>query len=408
MKKIIGIFSIIVLFFTITLSYASHEDDAQSVGIPLVKNQTTDDMPNILTNGVEENTVTDVAPIVPEPEEVYDYDSLETINDDYCMVNENIQITKNIDGNVFAIGKYVKIDHSFISGNVFAICEDLEITNTDIDGSIFTIAKKAHFDCSAYDYYVLGEDVTLDYSNYCWRNVKLAASNLNVNGYIGRNIYALTEKLNVAKSSTINGKLAYFESTNANIEGDSVIGSTEVLPDVKAPKEEVKEKNSISKVIRTGIGIILKTLILSVFLVYVVKKSTPDKTNIIVDSLKNFGIGILAFIFIPVLSVLLILTLVGASIGVILLFLYFILIIIAETMVSLYIARNVLNKMNKNTNENLILASIIVALILFVITSLPIIGILIGFVVDLIGFGMAVRLFFPNKPKEDKEVINEK
>ena len=71
------------------------------------------------------------------------YDNIK--NEDVYEFQNQVTITDAINGNVYAMGKDVKLDKAIIYGNVFVMAENVEFADVEIYGSIYIIAQIVNF-----------------------------------------------------------------------------------------------------------------------------------------------------------------------------------------------------------------------------------------------------------------------
>ncbi len=119
------------------------------------------------------------------------------------------------------------------------------------------------------------------------------------------------------------------------------------------------------------------------------------------DFLKNTGKGALMLIFLPILSVVLMLSVIGVGFGLIVLVLYIIGLCVAIPIASVEIAHRILAKKEEVKKGLWIGLSIVVSLLIWAMKFVPVIGGIIRFILVLIGLGIICSLIFQRNKKEE-------
>lgn len=336
-----------------------------------------------------------------EAEEEY-----EVIEDDLYQMAQNITITQIINGNVYVMGETVKIKDTIIYGNVYVMAQEVEIENVEIDGSVYVMAEKMNFSGTAYDVYACGSKIDFDLNSYVWRNVKVAGDEIKINGNIGRSVYAGVNHLSVGDNAVIEGALKYVSKT----EGD--ISSEAQIEDIYFEQEQQNDREdygpSVASYVFEALNVAFQTLIVVLILVFCVGKfKTLKRTdNVAMDFLKNTGKGSLWLIFVPIVSILLMISVIGIGFGIIVLTLYVISLYIALAVTSVEITHRILAKQEENEVKKgkMIGVAVLISLVIWAIKFIPVLGSLIRFIAILIGLGIMSTLIFQ---KNKKEEINE-
>ena len=378
MKKRIGILFLIFMMFA-TFSLATETID---LGIPQIENTDDGIMP-----------ISDEFPIQSDYKMIYD--------DVYKMDNQ-VTIGEVIDGNVYVMAREVKVENAVIYGNLFVMAEEVEIVDSEIAGSVYALGEKVSFSGMTNDIYACGSKVNILSDSYIFRNAKLAGETLNIDGKIGRNLDAGVNQLVVGDNAVIEGSLHYYSAKEANISDQAQI------QDVQFTQEEYEEEKqtTVTDYVYEIVSVAFQTLIVALIIVFLVGKfKTLKRTeNIGMDLLKSTGKGALVLIFVPILSIVLMFTVIGVGFGVILLVLYIVLLCIAMSITSVEIAHRILAKKENVKKGVWIGISILVSLLIWVIKFIPVIGGIVRFIIVLIGLGIVSSLIFQRNKKEE---INE-
>lgn len=368
MKKVIGVLILIVLMFA-NISLAAYPED-------LEENEEVnyDDLIELISN---------------EP-----MDPSNMVEDDIYALDQDVVIDKMVDGNVYAMGQNVKIEGANIFGNVFVMAEKIEITNSQIGGSVFAMGETVNFSGSMNDVYVAGNRVNFNQDCSVWRNAKVSGGTINVNGEIGRDFTAFAETLNVAETAKIVGKLNYSSEKEGTISENAQIGNVAF--------EQAEPNNTYQK--RTGdyvfdfITIIARTLIVALIIVFLVNKfkNLYTKENMVSEYLKSIGKGIGVLIVVPVITVLLMISIIGTGLGVSLLAIYIVTLYLATSIFAVEVAY----RLEKENKVKIIGIAISVSVIVKAISFIPMIGGTIVFLTALIGLGTLFDMLFKKVKNE--------
>lgn len=377
MKKRIGILFLIFMMFA-TFSLATETID---LNLPQTENQ---------EDGI--------MPISEMPTDTED-DGYEMIYDDVYKMENQATINQVIDGNVYVMARDVKVENAVIYGNLFVIAENIQIVDSEIAGSVFAIGENINFSGMTNDLYACGSKVDMVAGSYVWRNAKLAGETIHMDGNVGRNLDVGVNQFVVGDNAQIEGTLHYFSSKEGSISEQAQIGDVQFIQD---EQEENETQNGANYVFEMA-NVAFQTLIIALIIVFLVNKfKTLKRTdNIGMDFLKSTGKGALMLIFAPILSIVLMLSVIGVGFGMIVLVLYIIALCVAIPTTSVEIAHRILAKKEDVKKGVWIGSSILVSLVIWVIKFIPVIGGIVRFILVLIGLGIISSLIFQRNKKEE-------
>lgn len=341
----------------------------------------------------------------------------------YASINGNAVIVCNeltiesgveISGDLYVIAKKVNIQKSsVIQGNLFATCEDLTL-NGKVESSVYAAAN----------------NFSMNYYGSIYKDLKLLAQNINLSSVIRRNVNISTEKIVTdsnfltygnftltANSFDFSGEIdgdAKINSKNLNfIDGDDdtsftclIMGnldyssseelkltSTVVEGTVNYSKYEEKTTNKFSFKFKSFIFSLLTFvayIFVSAWLFTLINKNCLSKNYDIKvgKTFAAFGIGLLAFLVVIILSILLLVINIGSTLSFFLVFAYIFLLFLAMPLFVLDIANLLKGKMN------LYLGILAIAFILALISKIPFLGEFVIFVFITIGAGRIIMHLF--------------
>lgn len=326
-----------------------------------------------------------------------------TINNDLYQIGEDITINQDINGNIYIMANSINIEKISIIGNVFLIAEEVNIKNTYISGSAYIIAEDIVLNSQIQDIYLIGKNIELGNSSYVSRSAKIMGEATSISGIIGTSCYINSNNIEISNDTQIEGILSYVSSKEAQI------GKQAVISEITAKIKEVEQTKNIEKTKSFGVldilgGIIKVLAIIGILYIIFKEKFKTTKKITAFDLLKTLIIGTCVTIFIPLISLISIITIIGAGIGLLIILIYVILLYISSVIASYVIATNIVKEYSF---KKILGLTIIIYIIYKAICIVPIIGLLIRTLMVLIGVGYTVRLIFNRKKEEKQEIIVE-
>lgn len=181
-------------------------------------------------------------------------------NTDRYFAGDNVEITTLIDSNVFAIGKNVTLTGQ-VGGDLFIIAENVTISErTAVYGNLVVLASTVTIEGQVYDVYATCDKLEIGYNGYIYRDLRAMATEININGIVGRNVFLEADKITLNKDCELKGNLDYKaqsevvyidESNNESttIPENVIVGEKNYTPrSKKLFKSEIKKSvNSILK-----------------------------------------------------------------------------------------------------------------------------------------------------------------
>lgn len=315
---------------------------------------------------------------------------------DVSNIGDKIETKKDVDGSSFNIGNTVKVnnnsnginftlgniaevsgksDYSFIVGNEVNI-KDADFKDGFIAGNIVNIESNIKRDS-----YIAGNIINLD--GKIGRNVYITGSEVTINGEIEGNVSIAAEKITV-KNAKINGTLNYNDDARISISKNSSISKS------KTYESNKNEKSFVNKIFSV-FELYTNLLLLGIILMLMFKKMFDkiEKLEVNFESIvKHFSIGFLFLIAVPIISLILISTMLGVGIGLILLAIYFIIMYMSSIFSCYYIFNKLLNKKIENKYTILIVGLVII----YALRLVPVISGIVQPVFLLVGIGIICNL----------------
>ena len=316
------------------------------------------------------------------------------VNDDLYLFDKDIVIEGVVDGNVFAFGTNVTVKGE-IGGDLFVFADTLNIDGGYIYSAIFGFAKTFNMNGIVYDIYAASNDFTLGEDGYVYRDLKLLSVNTNINGKIRRNANIVSNNITFANETDtyIGGNLNYTANNELSIPESAVLG--DVNFNKSAEKEAPSAASNISSAIINILTSLFSTFVLALLTIWLTPKFLNKVSNMKVSNIFiALAIGLGALVGIPVASIIIMITIIGMPTAFALLALYFLIIAFSTGFTSLVISSFVTKKFNIEGKVKFVLITLASTVVIYLLSLIPFIGGLIGFLNIVLALGTVVYNLF--------------
>ena len=310
----------------------------------------------------------------------------ETIDGTSFVFGNNVNVQSEVNGILFEFGNNTinksKQDYLFLFGNT------VSLDNSSLkDGFIFGNKVELKNSNIQRDLYLFGNTVDID--NSIGRDLKVFASQVNINGDVNGDLFIEAENITIGDSASVSGTLSYPKTAKIFISKDAKIANTRITEGVNP---EVKEESFLSKIYSTFISC-LNMIVTGIVFMLMFKKLFSNMTLKKENVFQNLGIGLITLLLVPIASVILLTTIVGLSLSVILLVVYFIFIYLSTLITAYYVSDGLLK--DKIKNKYLIL--VIGVVVIYVLKLIPVIGTIITLGSLLYGLGFVTNSLIRKK-----------
>ncbi len=303
--------------------------------------------------------------------------------------NNKCEIVDTIYGNVFVAGNEINIKSNYIAGDVFLFGNTITIDeNAIIDGNVYIAAQQINTNGTIHrSSYMMGKIVKLNESAYNGYDTFICGDTIEVEGEMARNAYIGANILEVKNTALINGNLSYEAREKSEIPKGSVKGRIDF-------KKIIDDEEDIKEIIFDYVIDMFKNLIFTLVIFIVIllmSRNFTDKAQIAISGkniFKSLGIGLLGLILVPIIVVLLIVMGVTANVGVLLIFAYITTLIIANAITAISMSALITSR---KTGMKLPLVVPFIAIVLWVLESIPYIGTIVSFFSIIIGIGVLLQ-----------------
>lgn len=318
---------------------------------------------------------------------------LGTINSDLTIFSGETIITGKITDDVFVAGGDVDFlgevdgDLRIVAGRVNVsgtITGDLVI----LGGDVFVSDKTTILN----DTIIVGGKV--DFLANSNEKLKIVASDVLINGYVGGETEVTTQKLSLGSNAVIDGIFSYFapqkfkEGTGAQIIGTVNYNKINTIKDMGIIKKSAVNFLNFWLLLR-----FITTLIISFILIYIFRVFSVEVSHIVFKSFwKSLLTGIIIMILLPILIVFLLITLVAMPVGFLLSLAFVAFLLISPAVVGISLGAWVRKIFAKNTDYMIDFRSAGIGVVVYTaLQFVPIIGDLLRLVLVIVAFGAMAR-----------------
>jgi len=331
----------------------------------------------------------------------------QVVNSDYFAAGEKVEISGTVNGDVYVAGGQVLIDGT-INGDLLAaggtiimsgkVSEDARIAGgqVTIPGSIGRNLTITAGNVDITNSATISGNLVSGVGNITigapiQGNIVAGAGNMLLANTVSGNIDAGIGTMRLTSKAQVNGTLNYWSEEPGSIDKSASIAGTVNFHQTQ-DSEESEEK---ARGILSGISFVstLASFITTLVLGWLLLHFFPNGVRTISDTLRNhpwktLGIGIAAFLIIPIIAVLLLITILGIPLGLLLLGVYIVLVYISRIFVIFWFGSYISRRIDRKSSDLWIL--VIGAIVYYLIGFIPLIGGITEIIATLIGFGALI------------------
>ena len=369
-SKFIAFLAILLLFFSVTFSFADDEET--------------------------ENAVLDSTQNTSTEASTSEEDSYK--KKDLYLSGDEVNIDYIVDGNVFIWANTVNIN-SQIGGDAFIIAKNITIGEKGyVFSNLFALTDSLEVKGVVYNIYTLAKEININ-KGYVYRDVNSSCGTLNINGTIGRNVFVKCGDINFGtgedNKGSIYGNLEYTSTKDIKIPDGYVAGEV----NFNNANSKAKKFESLFPILLI-LNFVIFVLIIWLICLWLAPKffNTTEKYTG-KKILPTIGWGLVGLLVIPFISMILCLFILTIKIAVFLLCVY-VLALMVSSAITLITLNNYLCSKLKINNKYAIcgmlaLCSLITSALLFV----PYLNIVISICLAIFGFGVLIDKIIPKKSK---------
>lgn len=316
----------------------------------------------------------------------------EVVDGNFYAAGQTITVDGTVDGDVICAANTVNINGT-VEGDVICAAQSINI-NGQVKGSVRAAGNSIDINgIIAENAMTFGASIHLGENAEIGREMLIACDNADIKGKIGRDLYGAAAKtavsgeisrnvrlkiddgeLNIADSAVINGSLTYTSNNQAKIAQGAQIkeGSYQNLPKIPS-KREVAAGKIFGSLFSIFSALVVGLVLITVWRDQIIKITDKMLSGIGV----SIGWGIILMFITPIISILLLFTIIGIPLALILAVLWLIALYASKILAGIMIGRKVLKKIWERQNpehSGLIWAMIIGIIIVWLACSIPLLG----------------------------------
>lgn len=304
------------------------------------------------------------------------------IGDDAKIFGKHISILKSINGDLIVCGAFIQIDKNVIINGDLIICGGVCVMNGTVNGNITFLGGRFSFNGI-----VMGD-------------VDIKADKLKMNGAVKGNSILVSNTITLDQETEFYDNVEYWQK-NGKVSFDPymMIGLATYNEELELYAGEVNWKYFGLGIITFWILHVLSVWLTIILLVFLFSKTFTKAGELINHTyLRNFGYGMLYFIGVPLLAMFALVTVIGIPIGIVLFHLFLFSLLFAYSITSIVVAQGINVRYKKDWSKwKIIFVSAIIFPIMKLIVLIPFIGLLVIMVVIGMAFGTLVFFHFPGK-----------
>ena len=332
----------------------------------------------------------------------------ETVNRDFFAFGERVEISGTVNGDVYAGGGIVIVDGK-VNGDLLAAGGTLTISGSvsqdaRLGGGQITITGKIGrnltigggnvelTDSARVNGSLVAGAGNLNLAAPVQGSARIGAGNLTISNRINGDVDAGIGTLRLTSKARVNGNLTYWSDKDASIDPAAKVGG-EVTRNT--PAEGFRPAPSKIWGIPTGAGLffkiisIISTLIIGLLIILLFPRfSQKAADNITRRPWPSVGFGLLALVATPIITIILLVTIVGIPLALILFLLYLMSLYIVRIFAMLWAGRLLSEKTGWKASSYW--SFIVGAVIYYLIQMVPVVGVVVTALVILFGLGAAL------------------
>ena len=224
--------------------------------------------------------------------------------------------------------------------------------------------------------------------------MQLAGGEVVINSHVRGNVSFKGQKLTLGKEAIIDGNLDYSAQKEATIEAGAVVKGQTNFEQLKTPAQGISGKGIIAILSVLFLGKFLALLVFALALgLFFNRYSSVLVGNAVTQPLLEMGRGLIVLIVLPVVSVMLLVTLIGVPLGLLGLIAFATLLLIASPLAAIILG-SVLHKwMFKPAEYKIVWQTILLGAVVYTLLGLiPILGGIAKFVLVLLAVGSMMKI----------------
>ena len=339
----------------------------------------------------------------------------ETISGNLMAAAESIIIDGSISGDLMAIGSSITVNGR-VEGDIIALAQNI-IINGEVGGNVRVIGSYININgLIARNLNAFGSEVLIGENTKIGWDVLLGAISARVNGDISGSIDSYVQKIfingrvgkNVSiriyknkdadslvidKSAVINGDLSY--SANKKL----IVPENNIAGQINFNQTETKESGALTLWAWSRVFSILSIILIGLIIIFALPKQTYNLIELTKKKyLKSLLVGAIVLLIVPVLSIIMLFTIIGIPLSLVLICLWLAGIFIAKTLAALMLGELIIKGALKNKKAHLFWSLLLGAVLISLLFSLPWFGWFLRIIIICLTLG-SILIYVTNQSK---------
>lgn len=302
-----------------------------------------------------------------------------------------VEVSGRVDGDVYASGQSVIISGD-VTGDVIAAAQTITITGT-VEGDVRLAGQDVTIsgDVSRSGT-IFAANIFVGEAGSFGEDLVGAAADVRIAGSVGRDLMVSVGRLSI--NGSVGGDVTYVSDREAKIADGAVTGSVERVEPAQTPRVEVSPWAVFFGWFLGSLYAIIAFSLITLAAGFLLPRWLRRVTDHLVPSpWKALLVGLVACLAVPVAAVFLLVTIIGAPLGLAALLVWFVLMLASFVYGAFYIGRLLLRG-----GQHPAVVSLLGGLILVVALQIPWLNILVWFATVFLGLGAQLLEFQRQRP----------
>lgn len=310
------------------------------------------------------------------------------VNGSAFAAGTNIYINGTVNGDLFVAGTNIEINGTVL-GNIYGAGQDITYNSNTSQGDVAFAGQRIYISTDAVanrELFAAGTIVNID--GTVARDFYGAGADITISGTVGRNVWLDAQDIQLLSSGTIGGDLYYRSEQKANLRSGTIQGNTEWKKVERT--HEMTQRTWSSRLMGALFTIVSSILIWTA--ITLLKPEVWEKTSakIFAQPLKTLGVGALALIVTPILTILIMLTVVGIPLAVLMGTFYGIFLYLSRIIVAVFIGKWLAKSLGWKEVHKGFWLTLLGLILITVLAMVPYLRILIWLLVVFTGLGSLI------------------
>lgn len=310
------------------------------------------------------------------------------VNGTAFAAGTNIYVNGTVNGDLFVAGTNIEINGTVL-GNIYGAGQDIAYNSNTSQGDVVFAGQRIYISSDAVvnrELFAAGNIINID--GTIARDFYGAGADITISGTVERNAWMDAQDIQLLSSGTIGGDLYYRSEQKANLRSGTIHGNTEWKRVERS--HEMTQWSWSSQLLGALFTIVSSILIWTA--ITLLKPEVWEKTSakIFTQPLKTLGVGALALIVTPILSILIMLTIVGIPLAFLIGTFYGIFLFLSRIVVAVFIGKWLAKTLGWKELHKGLWLTLLGLILITALTLVPYLRILIWLLVLFTGLGSLI------------------